>query len=75
VAGALTMALSMMESTRLTKEDLKSIGIGDTSMDFTELRVAIAVVIDGGPVTQEEQREIPEVIDEVVFDLRRRGYP
>lgn len=74
VVGGLTMALTMMEPKELTAEDLRSVGIGKTMMDINELHVVIAAVIDGGHVTQEEQREIPEMIDEVVFDLRRRGY-
>jgi len=75
VAGGLTMALSMTEPRELSTEDLKSIGIGDTLMDVNKLHAAVAAVIDGGPVSQQEQREIPDLIDEVVFDLRRRGYP
>jgi len=31
-------------------------------------------MIDGGPVTQQEQREMPQICDDVVFDLRRQGY-
>jgi len=73
VAGGLTMALSTMEPTSATAETLHSIGLGYNGMDLSELRFAIAVVIDGGPVTQQEQREMTQMVDEVVYDLRRRG--
>lgn len=75
VAGGLTIALSMIEPKPLTAEDLKRIGIGNTNLDTKAMHVAIAALIDGGPMSKEEQRVIPEMVDEVVFDLRRRGYP
>jgi len=73
VAGGLTMALSMMQPTYATAELLNPIGLGFNGMDLSQLRFAICAVIDGGPVTQEEQREITTIVDEVVYDLRRRG--
>jgi len=74
VAGGLTMALSMMQPGDATKENLNKCGIGALiDMDVSKMHVAIAVCIDGGPVTQEEQRTITTMVDEVVFDLRRRG--
>jgi len=55
-------------------EEKESCGVGNlTPMDQSKMRVVIAVVIDGGPVTQEEQRTVSSMVDEVVFDLRRRG--
>jgi len=74
VAGGLTMALSMMKPNGAKKEELNKCGIGALiDMDVAKMHVAIAVCIDGGPVTQEEQRTITTMVDEVVFDLRRRG--
>jgi len=73
VAGGLTMALSMSQPTYTTGEILNPIGLGFNGMDLSQLHFAVAAVIDGGPVTQEEQREITTIVDEVVYDLRRRG--
>jgi len=42
-------------------------------MDLQSLHVAMAARIDGGPMTQEEQRSKTAIVDEVVFDLHRRG--
>jgi len=69
------MALSMMQPTNATAEILNPIGLGFNGMDLSQLCFAICAVIDGGPVTQEEQREITTIVDEVVYDLRRRGPP
>jgi len=74
VAGGLTTALSMMQPKAVSAQVLNSCGIGALiNFDLNKTHVAIAAVIDGGPVTQEEQREITQMVDEVVFDLRRRG--
>jgi len=73
VAGGLTTALSMMQPTETNAGKLKQIGLGFSGMDLSKLRFAIAAVIDGGPVAQEEQREMASIVDEVVYDLRRRG--
>jgi len=74
VAGGLTMALSIMTPNNAKKEDLYNCGIGYLlGMDVSQMHVAIAVCIDWGPVTQEEQRTITSIVDEVVFDLHRRG--
>jgi len=68
------MALSMMKPNSASKEDLNKCGIGALiDMDVSNMHVAIAVCIDGGPVSQEEQRTITTIVDEVVFDLRRSG--
>jgi len=74
VAGGLTMALTMMQPSGATKTGCHECGIGKfIGMDVAKMHVAIAVCIDGGPVTQEEQRTVTTMVDEVVFDLRRRG--
>jgi len=68
------MALSLMRPNVTKQEDLGKCGIGLLpGMDLSQMHVAIAVCIDGGPVTQEEQRTITTMVDEAVFDLRRRG--
>lgn len=68
------MALSMMTPKSTTANDLSKCGIGALiDMDYTKLHVVVAACIDGGAVTQEEQRSITTMVDEVVFDLRRRG--
>jgi len=73
ISGGLTMALNRPPRTT-TKETLNQMGIGALiNMDLNKLHVAIAVVIDGGDVTQDEQKEMTSIVDEVVFDLRRRG--
>jgi len=74
VAGGLIMALSLMTPNNAKQEDLDKCGIGRLiDQDVSNMHVTIAVCIDGGPVTQEEQRTVTTIIDEVVFDLRRRG--
>jgi len=74
VAGGLTMALNMQKPTSVSPENALACGIGKlANMDLSEMRVVIAACIDGGEVTQEEQRTATSIIDEVVFDLRRRG--
>jgi len=74
IAGGLTMALSMMTPKSTTADALNKCGIGALiDMDYKKLHVVIAACIDGGPVIQEEQRTITTMVDEVVFDLRRRG--
>jgi len=74
VTRGLTMALSMMKPNGAKEEERNKCGIGRfTGMDVAKMHVAIAMCIDGGPVTHEEQRPITTMVDEVVFDLRRRG--
>lgn len=54
VADRLTMALGMMSPKPVTTQVLNINGIGEAShMDYSQLCVAIAACIDGGPVTQE----------------------
>jgi len=68
------MALSLMQPKLVTPQQLNNCGIGElVNMDYSKLHVAIAACIDGGPVSQEEQRTMATMVDEVVFDLRRRG--
>jgi len=75
VSGGLTMGLSMTRPTNIPSlSELKKLGMGSICDDSSqEIRVIIGTVIQGGPVTQQEHREIAEIADDVVFDLRRRG--
>jgi len=68
------MALTMAAGKSVSDSDLQELHIGKLQKNLSDLRAVIAVMIDGGPVTQEEQREMPQICDDVVFDLRRQGY-
>jgi len=75
IAGGLSMALTMTQSIECNRDILmQAVGLGNLNKDTQSLRAVIAVMIDGGPVMQEEQRKMAELCDEVIFDLRRRGY-
>jgi len=68
------MALEIMKPKSTTPAALNEHGIGGLScIDIEQMCVVIAVCIDGGPVTQEEQRTSITILDEVVFDLRQKG--
>jgi len=74
IAGGLTMALSIMRPKKVTTPELNHCGIRELcNKDYSRLHVAIAACIDGGPVTQEEQQTMATMVDEVVFDICRRG--
>jgi len=68
------MALTMSAGKAIKDDELEKLNIGRLQKDSSDLRAVIAVMIDGGPVTQQEQREMPQICDDVVFDLRRQGY-
>jgi len=74
VAGGLCMALTMSPGKEVTDKELESLNIGKLQKGSSTLRAVIAVMIDGGPITQQEHREMPQICDDVVFDLRRQGY-
>jgi len=68
------MALNTMEPQKVDQQALEQLEVKCLPhVNLDNLHVVIAVCIDGGPVTQEEQRTVAEIVDEVVFDLRRRG--
>jgi len=74
VAGGLCMALTLTAGKSICDFTLRELSIGKLQKDSSDLHAVIAVMIDGGPVTQQEQREMPQICDDVVFDLRRQGY-
>jgi len=73
-AGCLARALSMMQPESVSAEVLNKVGFGVlVNLDLNKTYVTIAAVIGGGLVAQEEQRDITNMVDEVNFDLGRRG--
>jgi len=74
VASGLKIALSIKSSVSVRPDDTKGLGVGRLfDMDTSKMRVVIAACIDGGPVAQEEQRIHKFIVDEVIFDLLKRG--
>jgi len=69
-AGCLAKALSMTWPKIVSAEVLNSVGIGALiNFEVNKTRVTIATGINGGIVTQEEQREITTMLGEVNFYL------
>jgi len=74
VNGGLTMALSMMTPNNAKKDELNKCGIGSFfGMDFSKMHVAIAVCINGGYATQEEQLCLTTIVYELVKLLAGSG--
>lgn len=89
VSGALFQALCSMSSVKPPESDsvisttLGDIPAGTGGICFnripgqtaeTQFRIAIAVSISGGPITQVEKSYIPGILRDVVSDIHRRGF-
>merc|ERR1719480_262341 len=69
------MGLTMLKGHGMPEDaEMKRLGFGSLQQQPGNLlRVMICAVIDGGPITQQEHRDIGSIVDNCVFDLRRRG--
>jgi len=89
VAGALTATLIHMGGRKLPEHEKRhETFLGGEKMGQKEsqscffrgvpgkdnIRLVLAVSIDGGPITQVEKSSIPSITSNVISDLRRRGF-